>query len=421
MRQSDALAAHLKDRLETDSNLWCTRHFPTELSDVPLCRKSQTEKFMRILHRSFEGPPRHPRIVTIAGPVGCGKSTLLKVACATQNIEILLFSPDDKFDNRPITVPDSIFLYSFKNFLERGQFVTEPGIRRILLVDDLDIDHSELSAFIEVTERYGSDSRRLFPLFWIVDPQISKRPRNAVVFNIPSASHTVLKRVITKVTAEEGIHLNSAEIEDLIADNPGDVRLAVNQLQFTRGFPAGAYEPLTFFQAVGEILYNKRRLSSEQILRLSHSPPKQMITALFENALEFLGDSEDFAEIADYLSEADLFLGKSWEEPELAEVAATTAMRAFVVANRHPQANTFWALRSSRMSRSRWTFVEPDAPFVCWPDPGMSAGEMDFRLFMTDSGPEFTGRSERAHEEFQMSQQELLEAMELLEIDPIED
>jgi hypothetical protein len=224
--------------------------------------------------------------------------------------------------------------------------------------------------------------------------------------------------------AEESLHLTPAQVEELIADNPGDVRVAVNQLQLTGGFSTGTYEALTFFQAVGEILYSKQRFSSEQILRLSHCSPAQMMGALFENSLDFIGDLYDFAEIADHISDADVLLADSWQQAELGEVAATTAMRAFIVANRHPQPNTFWSLRQSRMSRLKPGAVKE--PFLCWPDPKMSSGEMDFRLFMTDGGPTFTAWSDRRYEEFdvgrlQASQDELIEAMELLEVDPIED
>jgi hypothetical protein len=295
-----------------------------------------------------------------------------------------------------------------------------------LLIDDVDIDRRELRQFIEIIENYNYDPRHLFPLFWIPDPDISQRPKNCVVFNFPPASRTVLKRVIKKVSNAEGLRLSKQQIDELTLDNPGDVRLAVNQLQLTGSFSLGSYQMLTFFQAVGEILYNKKRISSEEILHVSHCSPKMIVNSLFENYQDFLGSVDDIADAAEYLSEADILMAASWNHPELGDVAATTTMRGLIVANRNPHPTTFWSLRESRMGRLRPNSVDPEAPFLCWPNAEMTAGEMDSRLFTELDNLTWTKKSDRETEEvnsgrLEISEQELLEALRMLEIDPIED
>jgi adenylate kinase family enzyme len=355
------------------------------LAEIPLFRKQQTENFIRMLDLSFRGPLFAPRVIVIFGPVGCGKTTLVKAVCQAKGIEIVAFSPDEQWDLPDDSESESLSIGALKTFIDRAQLVTDPRIRRIILLDDLSIDNHDRRQFIEILDRYGVSAGGHFPLVWIPEADCtSVKPTNCLVFNFPPTSQSVLKRVIGRVSNGEGLALTSDQIGELIADNPGDVRLVVNQLQFSRSFVTGNYAALTFFQAVGEVLYNKQRLSAEDILIQSHCSARTIMRALFENGPDFVTDVNDFAEIADCASEADVLMSAAWQLPELGDLAATTVMRGFVVSNSHRRPNLFWSLRRATMSRLKERAIQ-HAPFLCWPDRALTPEAMDRELFFRDT------------------------------------
>ena len=245
-------------------------------------------------------------------------------------------------------------------------------------------------------------------------------PGNCFTFNFPAASTTVLKRVITRVSRAEGLNLTKEQMEDLLNDNPGDVRLAVNTLQFARNFVPGKYDSLTFFQAIGEVLYIKKKRSPEKILNISHCSPRAMINSLYENALDFYSSIEDYCKTACYFSDADVFTKIAWEVPELGELAATTVMRGIMETNLHRVPNSFSALRSSKNSRLRNTVkCDKDDPFKCWPHQKLTLEQMEYFLFTDDASYQYTPA--KNVNKLQPSLYELDQAMKLLELDPIDD
>lgn len=421
----------LRQNAADDSRLWTTKYAPVSIEDIPLWRKSQRDNFIQMLEQTFIGPPSHPRIGTIEGPVGCGKTTLVKTVCRARQIEVVQFLPDEEYDKpledeiQPHRAQTSPFISALVVFLERAQLVTTPGSRRLVLIDDVDVDASDRRRFIEILENYGSDHRRLFPLFWIPAPgEFRHRPQNCFNFNFPAASHSVLKRVVTRVSKSEGFSLTAAQFEEVIAGNPGDVRLAVNQLQLTRNFSTGGYDTLTFFQAVGEVLYNKQKRSAEDIVRLSHSSPRTLVAAVWENALDFFGDVDDYGAAAEWFSEADVFMNESWQMPEMGVLAATTAMRGVMVENFHGVGNMFRSMRPAKQSRLR---IVPDesTPFLCMPSRGLTADQMDFQLFQDKTGQEWSAYRQKQekthHNQLVVTEQELIESLQAFDLDPIED
>lgn len=408
---------------DSDSCLWTTKYFPTSLSDIPLYKKAQTTTFLSRISDVFAGYPQHPRVIAVTGPVGCGKTTLVRTVCDYRRIEIVQFSPDEDYAEYVGPRDSAYARLQLSAFLERSQLVSIPERSRVLLIDDYVVEDDFRAEFLRLIEGYSTDRRRLFPLIWVQDAvNSSMAPSNCFMFNFPAASPTVLKRVIGRVAKGEGLRLTKEQIQELLSDNPGDVRLAVNTLQFARSFVPGKYDALTFFQAVGEVLYIKKKRTPEKILSVSHCSPRAMVNSLFENALDFYMSVEEYGAAAGLFSEADVFMRAAWQVPELDVLAATTVMRGIMETNMHRVPSYFSSLRSSKNSRLRSNgSCTPDDPFKCWPHQKMSSEQMDYALFADEGSFQYVSKKNSEDKpKLQPSIYDLEQTMKLLEIDPID-
>lgn len=423
MHRTDAVALQLLESPSTE--LWSMKYFPQTKKEIPLFRTTQIEKFEAIVRSAFARPTQGKRIILVTGPVGCGKSTVVKTICTLMNIEIVQFNPDDFVERKkgqPRT--ESIFLSNLKLFLERSQLVINTYHRRILLLDDLAIERKEdYPHVIRILTEYNNNPQHKFPLIWIPeDCDLVSKPSPCIVFNIPSASATVLKRILNRVSTGEGFKLSKEQIDALISDNSGDIRLAVNNLQFSRDFTPGKLEYLSYFQAIGEVLYNKKKRSAEDLLKQSHVTPSRMISALYENYQPFYTVIEEQCEAAYYFSEADEFMAMNWCNPELGELGATIAMRGIITTNNHPANLAFWSFKPATHSHLKYPRIPPDEPFKCWPRSNQSIIQMENELFEEKSVYEYTyTKISHKEEPLTASQEELTESMQLLSIDPIDD
>ena len=432
-----------------NQTLWSVKYFPKKREEIPLFKKSQIEKFENLINNCILRKQGTPKVIIVSGPVGCGKTTLVRVICNEKNIQIVNFSPDEGIvDKSLMSENESFFLAKLKIFVEKSQLVTNPLTQQILLLDNIQLANDDKNGFFEIIENYNADRRRLFPLVWIADLNDMRRKiPNCYYFNFPPASNSVLKRVINNVAKNEHLKLTKSQIDDLLAENPGDVRLAVNTLQFARNFPSGKYDYLSYFQAIGEILYQKNKRSSEEILRISQCSPQTMIHGLYENCLDFFSDIEDYAQAIDSITIADVFSESAWLDQNLSELSATTAMRGVLTSNNNRRQNIFYEYRPGFKSHLKnvqksdlynlESVIEntreelmgnnqniQDHHFECWPVQMLryDANFMDSYLFSSNAKveksaiiPKINLIAKYIHE------QELCEAMKILTIDPIED
>ena len=456
------------DKKSNSNDLWIDKYFPQNRNQIPLYTQNQVEKFEKQLDLCFNQYPGSPKVLIITGPVGCGKTTLVKFICKEKNITIKEFCPDEEelpFYNQT----SSLFNVKLLFFLERSQShqLTHRRSLQLLLIDDFSINQSDKSKFIEILTQYNSSQKHLLPLIWIADENdVFQKIPNCYYFSYPAASKTVLTKVLKNIIQCEGLQNAKININEIIDQNPGDVRLAVNSLQFLYSHKflkdapisaTGKSQNLSYFQALGEILYQKNRLTSEDILKLSHCSPTMMINGLFNNVLDFFVDMSEYASAAEEFSLSDTMLQASWLSPGLEEIATTNVMRSILTSMTIHQKYDFRKMRAGYQSHLKnfaqksdlyhdevqiidlynirqTQFLDDDDDdfvnekgFSCWPSqysgPQTTSEMMDEVLFNKGT---FRYNHQTYEQQLYESRKkdrlaaQLVEQKELLEYDPIE-
>lgn len=222
-------------------------------------------------------------------------------------------------------------------FLRKGQLVSTPGQKHILLFDNVYVPEDHRRLFSEIIVNYCKKDHHFVPLVWIPsDEMYGQIPASVLTISLPATSKSVLKRILTKIAKDQNIPFSQSLFEKLVDGNQGDLRQAINNFQLARRFSTGSYESLNYFQSIGEILYRKRKRPVHEIVHMSQQEPKPLVYSLYENYLDFLVLSEDYSVAADYFSIADNMFTTFFSEPEYYERIATICLMGVLEANRNP-------------------------------------------------------------------------------------
>ncbi|KAL7059535.1 hypothetical protein AAHC03_013439 [Spirometra sp. Aus1] len=288
--------------------LWSDKFAPLEVKEVAI----HHDKLREVSESFAKARAAHGGILLLTGPPGCSKSTVVRLLCRSLGLPVLQWEESEELTNAPDEVQSfedfllSSIRYGGLNFLSTAKPANHSDGQpvQVLLVEHLPLGlcdqprrfHQQLRTFLGLSvrptilvfvltkSRSASSSstcdfdntnlNRLFPPSLKEELQIVHIDFNPVAASIMTKA---LTRVAKLASTEFQFPAPPRQfIQGLTASSAGDLRLALNNLQFlmTRGVTKdGNFVPISngsslesherdsgiqLFHALGKILYAKR-------------------------------------------------------------------------------------------------------------------------------------------------------------------
>ncbi|CCJ28253.1 unnamed protein product [Pneumocystis jirovecii] len=302
---------------QNDEILWSEKYSPLTVDDLAVSKKKISEVrycLQRVLKHNSQ-----KKLIILTGPAGSGKTSTINVLSKEMGFEIL------EWQNPMSLLPENTDYQSlfskFENFLliskqysslDFDQTIKNSSESKIILIEDLPniytsfYDISKENDFQSLILRYITSSRNKYPLVLIVtevdfkgfDEMDTKETiiesEKTVQINFNPITKLSLQKIINRIVNIE-YHSQKPDlelVESVITSSCGDIRSALNTLQFILGiikkksdtefinhapFQKNSKKPKLFknqilfinsitsrettlglFHAIGKVVYNKR-------------------------------------------------------------------------------------------------------------------------------------------------------------------
>lgn len=417
---SDFEAAHVKtpefddlflsDRIslsqqpsQQDGQAWVDKYSSISLQGGLVTSIKKSNEIRNWMRGALDGVA--PRLLLLTGPPGCGKSSAIRAAatefeCAVSSWQ----APVTGSRNISMTLLDD-----FRAFFVGGRYHSLAGEeeseaesrdwsgRKILLVEDLPVCTTDIAQKRAMIQKVFVDTARFAPFPTAVVISDSEKgvastarfifgadlleSSNIAFIKVPAVTHGMMKRKLLRVLQGEGLLFSQDKLEGAVAVARGDIRAALNALQFcssteigtsgrgaiyqeereskkrrkrrkrTSGYTLRALDSvghdatLGTYHAVSKILNNKRdvdgesRYNVEDVLADAKADPASFLEFLHHNYPDFFSNIDDVVGALECLSEADSFL--QWRQDNLSraglwDCAASLGTRGFLYHNSKP-------------------------------------------------------------------------------------
>uniref|UniRef100_H2RXS7 RAD17 checkpoint clamp loader component n=1 Tax=Takifugu rubripes TaxID=31033 RepID=H2RXS7_TAKRU len=398
---SDQIFYRPNKQSQTDEDEpWVDRYSPSCQAELAVHKKKieEVENWLRIHTTTSKGG-----ILLLTGPSGCGKTTTVRVLAQELSIRIHEWTNSSNMESykfRMNGLSYSSQSAQFREFLLRAnkynwlKIVGDDGTtdKKLILVEDFPNQFlRQHGSLHDILRQFVRSSR--CPLVFIMSDSVNRDSSSRSLFpkdlqeelNITNISFnpvapTAMMKVLTRIsTVEAGKScgkmcvLDAAALESLCSGSSGDIRSALNSLQFI-SFPGqmkkkrskktkqmdqepaigGKDASLFLFRALGKILHCKPAqcapgpalpshlahhqrdpllITPEMVVEHSHMSGEVFNLYLHQNYLDFFSEVDDVAEASKYQSDADLLAANWMTRSTMRDYGSSVATRGILYSN----------------------------------------------------------------------------------------
>eukprot|EP00727_Mastigamoeba_balamuthi_P013978 m51a1_g9202 putative cell cycle checkpoint protein Rad17 (1091) ;mRNA; f:111193-116117 len=381
-------------RSEVPAVSWVDKHKPSTAESLAVNPKKVAEVREWLGRAMVQAKARRAGrvgaawILVLRGPSGAGKTALVRALCSEARAELQEYSESPSTSRRGLDGAVSDYESPLRGFGEwlsrasRSLSLFSSAREKLLLLEDLpNVVPQALQDAKALFERFLRES--MFPMVVVVSealssvdgltPMQSMIARELVAYpgvmeiKINPVAQRTLEKALAAIAQEEGFNLSPASLSDIAEQSAGDIRCAINALQFsctgashaipfvkkTRKSKGGESKTVSFgsrdlsislFHAVGKVLYCKRdpsghlESSPQSIVDSCHTRSSTLLSFVHENCPPFFVDLDDLANAADSLSTADLMPQRRRSggvEDQSDEYFSFVGLYGFMCSNKH--------------------------------------------------------------------------------------
>ncbi len=292
---------------------WIIKYRPKKLDDVVNQEKAK-EKLTKWVELWLKGIPEE-KAVLLYGPPGCGKTSLTEALANEYRLEFIEMNASD-----------------YRRKVDLDRIVRTAALQRsftgkvkLILLDEVDgisgtADIGALEAILDIINVAKNPIVMTANDPW--DPKLRPLRDVVVMVEFRRLTKTDVRKVLNRICGDEKLVCEEDAV-DLIAERcEGDLRSAINDLEaVSEGYGKVTLELVKNmlrqrdrdyppFDVVRKIFISKYAWQAKQAVQQTDLTPDELIQWINENLPRQISDPEDLWRAYDYLSKADLYMGR---------------------------------------------------------------------------------------------------------------